>query len=84
MHGQLEGIGVEAKGEREASLGIQINEQDPLAELDEGAAEAGHGRGLGDTALLIGDGEGASHDAPVRCWEGPEPLGNMSGLLCPE
>ncbi len=62
---QSDGVGVEPHRPCETGLRIEVDEQDPLAELREGGAEGVDGGGLGHPALLIGDGQHAGHSLGV-------------------
>ena len=83
VHRQLEVLGVDAEGEGQAGLRVEVDQQHLLAELGEGGAERRDGRGLGDATLLVGDREGGGHGAilpETRCSSarGPWNAGRMS------
>ncbi len=65
VHRELEVLGVDAQRERQAGLGVEVDEQHPLPLLGERRPEGGHGRRLGDAALLVGDGEDRGHRGPL-------------------
>ncbi len=56
-------LGLEAEREREAGLGVEVDEKDPFAQVGEGEAEGLGRRGLGHAALLVGDREYPRHAA---------------------
>ena len=60
----LEVLGVDAEGERQAGLGIEVDEQDRLAELDERGADRCDAGRLRDATLLVGDGEDVGAGVP--------------------
>src|SRR6478736_9581569 len=53
----LDGVGVDAEGEGEAGLRVEVDEQDASSVLGERGAEARDRGGLGDATLLVRDGE---------------------------
>ena len=55
----VEVLGVDAEAEGQAGLGVEVDEQHPLAQLGERGTERGDGGRLGDATLLVGDGEDA-------------------------
>ena len=61
VHRELEVLGVDAEGEGQAGLRVEVDEQDLVAELGQGRPEGGHRGGLGDAALLVGDRECRCH-----------------------
>ena len=58
-------LGLEAEGEREAGLRIEIHEEHPFAEVGEGEADGLGRRGLRNAALLVGDREHPRHGRRV-------------------
>ena len=71
VHRQLERVRVEPERERQAGLRVEVHQQHPLPQLGQGGAERGHRGGLGDAALLVGDGERDRHGGPFRSGPGP-------------
>ena len=64
---QLEVLGVDAEGEGQAGLRVEVDEQHRLPQLGERGPDRGDGGRLGDAALLVGDREGrgpAAHRGP--------------------
>ena len=57
VDGGVEVLGVDAEAEGEAGLGVEVDEEDPLALLGERRTERGDSGRLGDAALLVGDGD---------------------------
>src|SRR3954451_17918448 len=57
MHRQLNVLRIDAQRERQASLRIEVDQQDLGAELGKRCTERGDGRRLGDAPLLVGDRE---------------------------
>ena len=65
VEGRAALLGLEAEREREAGLGVEVDEQHALAEVGEGEAQGLGRRGLGHAALLVGDREHPRHAAGV-------------------
>lgn len=57
VDGELEVLRVDAQGERQAGLRVEIDQQHTLPQLGERRTERGDRRGLGDATLLVGDRE---------------------------
>jgi hypothetical protein len=57
VHRGLEVLGVDAEREGEAGLRVEVDQQHPVPELGQRGADGRDGRGLGDPALLVGDGQ---------------------------
>ena len=58
-------LGLEAEGEREAGLRVEVDEEHPLAEVGQCEADGLGRRGLGDAAFLVGDREYPRHGGRV-------------------
>jgi hypothetical protein len=56
---------LEPEREREAGLGVEVDEQHPLAQIGQGEADGLGRRGLGDAAFLVGDREYPRHGGRV-------------------
>ena len=69
-------FGIDAEGEREAALRVEIDQQHPLALLGERGTQRGHRGRLAHAALLV-------HHCDRRCHEAKVPLGvsRPSGML---
>ncbi len=57
VHRQLEVPGVDAQAGGGVALGIEIDDQDPVAQLGQRRSEVDGGGGLAHAALLVGDGD---------------------------
>jgi hypothetical protein len=57
----LAGLTFEAEAAGEICLGVEVNEQDALIGEGEGCREIDGGSGFSDSALLVGDGDDATH-----------------------
>jgi hypothetical protein len=66
---ELELVGRQAGGEREAGLRIEIDQEHPLPLFGEGRPERVHRRGLGHAALLVGHCDHHGHAG--ECTAGP-------------
>ena len=77
---QLERLGVEPERVREAGLGVEVDEQDPLAELGERGAEGVDGGGLRHAALLVGDGHHPRHRRSIPPATGALAVARGTGL----
>ena len=64
VHRELDVFRVDAEGERQTGLWIEVDDEDRVTQLDESSTDRGHRGGLGDAALLVGDREGH------RAWSG--------------
>ena len=62
VHRCLQAADVDAEAGAGVALGIEIDDQDPVAEIGQAGTEVDRGGGLADAALLVGDG----HDARER------------------
>ena len=69
MQRGAEVVGIEAEGEGEARLGVEVHDEDTTSLLRKGHTERLHGGRLGDAALLIGDREDFDHRVTI----GPQP-----------
>jgi hypothetical protein len=63
-HRLLDVLGIDAEGEREAGLGVEVDEEDRQPGVRERRPEGDDRRRLGHAALLVGDGDDAAHVAP--------------------
>jgi len=68
VHRLHEVLGVDAEGEREAGLRVEVDEEDLLAELGKGDTQAGHGRRLADAALLARHRDRPRHALATSPW----------------
>ena len=57
----LDVLGVDAERERQAGLGVEVDEEHPEALVGERRSEGDDRRRLGDPTLLVGDGDDAAH-----------------------
>ena len=57
VDGHLDDIGVDPEAEGQARLGVEVDEQHPPSLLGHRRTDRCHGRRLGDTALLVRDGD---------------------------
>jgi len=62
VHALVHLVGVDPQAERQARLGVQIDEQHPVPLLGDRGSEGGHRRRLGHPALLVGHGQNARHE----------------------
>ena len=75
-------LGLEAEGEGEAGLGVEVDEEHPLAEIGERQADGLGRRGLGDAAFLVGDREHPRH-GPESTEPGVVPAVDCDGAAAP-
>ena len=59
-------VGVEAQGEGQTGLGVEIDDQGASSELGRGHPERVHRRGLGHATLLVGHGQHVGHGRSLR------------------
>ena len=74
VHRGLEVADVDAQAGAGVALRIEVDDQDPVAEVGQAGAEVDRGGGLADAALLVGDGDDPGQwpgEAAARTAPGP-------------
>ena len=73
VHAELDGLRVQAEGEGQAGLRVEVDQEHLAALLRQGAAQRRHGGRLGDPALLVRHCDGPAHSRHCAC-PAPRPV----------
>ena len=66
VQGAVEAGTVDSEAARGISLGVEIDDEDPLAGEGESGREIDYGRRLADAAFLVGTGDRLTHSGPPK------------------
>ena len=80
VQGVVQPVGIQSHGERQARLGVEIDEEHSPPEPAEGIPERMDGSRLGDATFLVGDRQHARHSGILRMTGDPCP-GQQAGRV---